>query len=84
MTRTKRALLTGISVPALLSACFGDGDSDSPTPVTPPPTSGIPLQERFGAAFLSIFNTDANAAEATEPAAASVPPIDLNNEAFTG
>ena len=96
MTRSTLRLLGGVALPTLLAACSGgDGTGTGGTPPptatpapTPPPTPAptpppTGLQNQFGACFTSLFGASTEV-EATEPAAACLPPIDFNTEAAAG
>lgn len=85
MKSANRALLAGAALTALLAGCNSRGDTSSSVGGPPPPTTGTtPLQNQFGATFLGLFNQNPDSAEATEPPASAVPPVDPNSEPFPG
>ncbi len=70
-----RNLAMAAILPVVLSACGGGGGgSSNNTP--PPPVTSQSFQEKVGANFATVFNASTTA-DAVDPTAASVPPLDL-------
>jgi hypothetical protein len=84
MVRLSPKLLAGVALSGMLAACSNSSNIAAAPTATPAPTpTPVSLQNQFGAAFSALF-TGSTSVEATEPAAGSVPQLDLTREGIDG